>query len=159
MSRVWNSLEDSSREGREEGVQRSRNERRKRSGRRRICESRDRQEREEEEVSRVRISRRRLLLALLCAALSFFTARSIFGDRGLLEVATQESELVRIQREVEAARARNRALLAEVVELRTGNASIERLARERLGYIKPGEVTYLFPEESSDPPQAFNPSR
>jgi len=103
-----------------------------------------------------RIPRRRLLLLLLCAALSLFTARSIVGERGLLEALGQRGELARVRREVEAARARNAALAAEIARLRKvkENTAVESIAREKLGYIKPGEVTYLFPEESSDPPPA-----
>jgi cell division protein FtsB len=108
------------------------------------------------EKLKARLPRRRLLLGLLCTALSVFTARSILGERGLLEALGQRGELVRIRREVEAARARNAALAAEIAKLRKAkeNTAIESIAREKLGYIKPGEVTYLFPEESSDPPPA-----
>ena len=101
-------------------------------------------------MSLARLPWKRLLLALLPATLLLCTARSILGERGLLEVARQEDELRQIQAEVQAARARNKNLAGQVVELRKGRVGLERIARERLGYIRAGEVTYLFPPESSD---------
>ncbi|MGH9364871.1 MAG: FtsB family cell division protein [Thermoanaerobaculia bacterium] len=93
---------------------------------------------------------RRVLLVLACVFLSLFTARSLFSERGLLEVAREQKVLARLRGEVDTARARNAALAAEIADLKTGEAAVERLARERLGYIRQGETTYLFPEESSD---------
>ena len=100
----------------------------------------------------VAVSRRRLTLGLLCLALGAFTARAFFGDGGLLDVRRQEKELGVMRARVESARERNKVLQSEIVDLRTGRTALERLARERLGYVAKGEVTYLFPLESSDPP-------
>lgn len=100
----------------------------------------------------VTVSRRRLTLALLCLVISIFSARSFFGEGGLLSLSRQKKELETMRIAVESSRERNQHLQAEIADLRNGHAAIERLARERLGYIAKGEVTYLFPEGSSDPP-------
>jgi cell division protein FtsB len=94
---------------------------------------------------------RRSLIALLGVCLVVLTARAIVGERGLLDVWRQESALQEAKAEVDAAQARNAALAGEIAQLKTGGAAVERLARERLGYGKPGEIAFLFPEESSDP--------
>ena len=93
---------------------------------------------------------RRSLIALLGVCLVVLTARAIFGERGLLDVWHQESELDLSRTQVKAATARNDSLAIEIAQLKTGGEAVERLARERLGYGKPGEFAFLFPEDSSD---------
>jgi cell division protein FtsB len=66
------------------------------------------------------------------------------GTRALAHQAERRDELAaridRLQARVEAQRA-----LAERLE--TDDALLERIAREKLGYIRPGERVFRFPEE------------
>jgi len=101
-------------------------------------------------VIRLRIVRR-LLQALLVVSLLLLAGRAIVGERGMLEVWRQRARLESLRQEVALAETRNQAVLDQITDIRSGGLALEELARERLGFIKPGEVTFLFPEESSDP--------
>jgi cell division protein FtsB len=102
---------------------------------------------------------RRLVGVLLVGLLIAFTAQAVVGERGYLDVGHQAAERDALAREVEFARESNARIAAEIAELNNGGPLLETLARERLGYIRPGEVTFLFPPESSDPPAPAPPGR
>jgi cell division protein FtsB len=91
--------------------------------------------------------------ALLLAGAAYF---ALFGgEYSLLEVrrirAERESERVRL----EDVRAEVDRLEARVDSLEHDSATIERIARERWGLIRPGERLYRFaePDTSSGPPR------
>lgn len=75
-------------------------------------------------------------------------------------------QIIESGRQVDAARARLTQLEAENAELQTDiealgtEAEIERLAREKLGYVRPGETAYVVldppgtPEDTVDPAPA-----
>lgn len=88
------------------------------------------------------------LLTLLALTL---TARAIVGERGLLDARRSLNELARAQAEVEKWRARNAWLEARIKALREDPATIESMARERLDYVRPGEITFLFPQDPAAP--------
>jgi cell division protein FtsB len=67
------------------------------------------------------------------------------------------AEVASIERE-------NATLLSEVRSLRTDSYVIERLAREQLGYARPGEIIFQFPADTpavkpTTPPRAEPPRR
>jgi cell division protein FtsB len=97
---------------------------------------------------------RRLMVVLLGALLVAFTAQAVVGERGYMDVTRQSSERETLALEVAAAREANEKLISEIAELKNGGPLLETVARERLGFIRPGEVTFLFPLESSDPTPA-----
>lgn len=77
----------------------------------------------------------------------------VMGSAFLTQVVPY-GQIVDSQRQVESARAElnaleaeNTELLADVEALQT-DAEIERLAREKLGYVRPGETAYVV----LDPP-------
>jgi cell division protein FtsB len=91
--------------------------------------------------------RRRLLLTLgLCAILAM-AGRSLIGERGLFEVWRKKSVHQELASEVQALRNENISLKQEIQALRSDPASIERIAREELGYSRPGEITFVFRED------------
>jgi len=100
---------------------------------------------------------RRVFAALLGVLVLGFTASAIFGERGYFDLAGQSEERSRLTAQVALARARNSALESAITDLTRGGPLLESAAREELGYIKPGEVTFLFPPESSDPTPAPAP--
>jgi cell division protein FtsB len=79
------------------------------------------------------------------------TARAIGGERGLLDARRSLAELDRAQAEVQKWRDRNSWLEARIKALKDDPATIESLARERLDYVKPGEITFLFPSDPAAP--------
>jgi cell division protein FtsB len=88
-----------------------------------------------------------LLLTLAAIALS---ARAIVGERGLLDAHRAQRELSTLQGEVGTWHERNAYLEARIKALRDNPATIERIARERLDYVRPGEITFLFPRDPSE---------
>ncbi len=65
-----------------------------------------------------------------------------FGDGGYRDVAWLKKQVAEQKAENRRLRERNRALEAEVVDLKQGRQAIEGRARSELGLIKPGEIFY-----------------
>lgn len=87
-----------------------------------------------------------IVLALSLAAIAL-TVRAILGERGLLDAHRSSGELLVLRSEVETWRSRNTYLEGRIRALRTDPATIEKIARERLGWVRPGEITFLFPHD------------
>jgi cell division protein FtsB len=92
--------------------------------------------------------RGRLIFLLIFAVAISLGARTLFGEKGLLEWWRLRDEAIRLEHEVEALQATLRAERQAVRDLRDGGPGVERIARERLGMIRPGEVVYLLPPAS-----------
>ena len=71
----------------------------------------------------------------------------IFNDHGLLKVHAQNQKLTGLESDVSKIQAENKALSDEIHALRTDPVTIERLAREELRLVKPGEVVLVTPPE------------
>jgi cell division protein FtsB len=67
------------------------------------------------------------------------------GERGWLDVRRQRAQLSKLRAEVAALREENGVLLTEVRGLRSDPFVLETIAREKLGYAKPGEIVFTFP--------------
>lgn len=92
-----------------------------------------------------------VLLALL-AVVVLLQVRLWTGDGGLREGAALREEIAATRLELERSRARNRALEAEVTDLRAGLDALEERARSELGMIKRGEVfLQIIGEPASEP--------
>lgn len=84
-----------------------------------------------------------ILLSLLFSPLLF--AYFLVGDRGFLEVRRQREKLKTLQAEVAALDAANRKLADDVEGLQKDPAAIEKVAREELGLVAPGDVVVVLP--------------
>ena len=100
--------------------------------------------------ARVPLGRRVIIFAVAAAAMAVLIAGAL-GDRGYLEVRRRQAQQAQLRLEVEKVRADNAALLAQIDALKKDPYVIEKLAREKLGYARPGEVIYLFPPEKASP--------
>ncbi len=80
-------------------------------------------------------------------------ARALVGERGLVAVWRQRGEAATIERDIERLRQENERLRGEIRSLRDDPRAVEPIAREDLGYARPGEILILFPH-SSPPPAA-----
>jgi len=72
------------------------------------------------------------------------TLNALFGDRGLLELVKARQEIESLDREIVTLRTQNQSLLEEIRALKTSPLAVERLARENLGLVKPGEIVLLI---------------
>ena len=84
----------------------------------------------------------RLLIGLLLVLLLFLQYRLWVGEGSLAEVINLKREIEEQARELVVLRERNRALQAEVEDLRSGLEAVEERARSELGLVKEGEVFY-----------------
>jgi cell division protein FtsB len=91
--------------------------------------------------------RRRLFQLCLVTLFVLGSGASLFGERGWLDRVRLHRQYRTLDREVTAQRERVEALREEVAGLRANPLSRERIAREQLGYVRPGEVLFLLPEE------------
>ena len=72
---------------------------------------------------------------------------AVFNDKGVLQVRNQSRKLTAMQDEVVGLDAENKQLTKEIQALRTDPTTIERLAREELKLVKPGEIVLVSPEK------------
>jgi cell division protein FtsB len=90
---------------------------------------------------------RRQLLRLLCGLV--FASGAVYallGENGLFERRRLAGERERLEAEVADRRERVRRLEQERDALRADPFARERIAREQLGYVRPGEVVFLLPD-------------
>lgn len=80
-------------------------------------------------------------LAVSFLLLVFFLA----GDRGFLQVRKQRAQVGALQAEITAIDERNRALEKEVARLASDPAAVEKIARENLQLVAPGDVVLVLP--------------
>ncbi|MGE5345503.1 MAG: FtsB family cell division protein [Acidithiobacillales bacterium] len=97
------------------------------------------------------------LLSLVFSAL--LLALFFVGDRGFLQIRRQRTQLRSAQDEVAKLDAENRKLEAEVAALKNDPHALEKIAREKLGLVRPGEVVVVLPEgwEQRVKPRTANP--
>jgi cell division protein FtsB len=71
---------------------------------------------------------------------------AVFNEKGALQVHAQARKLSAIESEVSRLDAENKKLTDEIQALRSDPTTIEKLAREELKLVKPGEVVLVTPE-------------
>ena len=91
--------------------------------------------------------RKRILLTVAFCAILALVGRSILGDRGLFEVWRKKTAFQELTTEVQTLRDRNTSLRRQIEALRHDPLAIERIAREELGYVRPGEITFVLRED------------
>ncbi len=82
---------------------------------------------------------------------------ALFGERSLLRYHQLQQEKRRIEASIEAKRRENRRLLRELDALRNDRAYQERLVREELNFVRPGEIVYRFPDTPPPGPTSRTP--
>jgi cell division protein FtsB len=85
-----------------------------------------------------------VLVSLLLSALFF--AIFLVSDRGLLQLRRQRAQVERVREEIAQLEADNRRLEGELAALRTDPRALEKIAREELNLVKPGEVVIVLPD-------------
>ncbi|MFQ5878040.1 MAG: septum formation initiator family protein [Acidobacteriota bacterium] len=93
--------------------------------------------------------RRKALRTAFWFLASVLLFNALFGDMGLIQGLRQRRTAARLRAQVEALRAENAELRAEIEALgRESSYRIEAIAREDLGLSRPGEIVFLFQDES-----------
>ena len=84
----------------------------------------------------------KVILAVVVLLIGLLQYRLWYGDGGIEEIKASQQKLNDLKREVEDKKFRNRALYAEVEDLRKGKEAIEERARNELGMIREGETFF-----------------
>ncbi len=92
----------------------------------------------------------RILIVVLLLLLLLLQYRLWVGEGSLAEVHSLQQDIADQQAELEELRQRNRALQAEVSNLKQGLDAIEERARSELGMIRDGEIFYQIIEEQPE---------
>ena len=72
-------------------------------------------------------------------------AISLFGDQGFFAYRSLQAQARTLKQEVRALESREEDLTRQIHALRSDPAAIERVAREKLGLAKPGEIVIQLP--------------
>jgi cell division protein FtsB len=89
-------------------------------------------------------TRRRTLQVLLVFVTVVLVINALVGERGLTETLRARKKHQELVTSIERLRAENARLRDEARRLRSDPATIEALARQELGLIKPGEMLFII---------------
>jgi len=93
--------------------------------------------------------RRRTLQMLLVFVTLVLVINALVGERGLMETLRARKQHQELVGSIERLRTENARLRDEARRLRTDPATIEALARQELGLIKPGEMLFIIQDAKS----------
>lgn len=110
---------------------------------------------------------KQLMIFMVSIIFLLFLAYGIFGEKGYLQLRKVGLQNQKLRQEIEQIREENLQMMREIKALKTDPKAIEKIAREELGMVKPGEVkiTTAKPESkprtgsSSEPRSNSNASR
>ena len=92
----------------------------------------------------------RLFTLILMVVLALVQRQLWFGKNGLVEYRQVSENLLRRQADNQKLHERNMLLKEDIEDLKSGLEAIEELARNDLGFIKPGETFYrVLPRDSA----------
>lgn len=92
---------------------------------------------------------RRALDYLLLFVTVVLVVDGLVGDKGLMDTIRARQESAELAAKVQQLREENRALLERARKLDKDPGTIEMLAREELGLIRPGEVLFILKDVRS----------
>jgi len=84
----------------------------------------------------------KIIIAIIILLIVHLQYRIWLGDGSVAEIEAYQQRLDVLQKQVEEKRQRNKALYAEVLDLRKGQEAIEERARDELGMIKEDETFF-----------------
>lgn len=88
------------------------------------------------------MSRFQQILALSCAFFVLLILTALFHDEGIFTVFKLQDEMVEMEKNNEALSAENLKIRREIEALKSNPLAIEKIAREKLNLVKPGETVY-----------------
>ncbi len=90
-----------------------------------------------------------LPVAVAYALAGALAASAIWGNRGLVHLWRLEAQLAELERTALQLQRGNSALRARLRRLRSDTNFLEQVIRERLGWVREGEILYRFPPASA----------
>jgi cell division protein FtsB len=98
-------------------------------------------------------ARRRLSTAGVAALTVWLFFHVMFGANGMVVYRQKRAEYQNLHRQIDALQKENDHYSGQVKALQTDPKTIEKEAREQLGYARPGEVVYVAPTPAQPPPR------
>ena len=95
--------------------------------------------------------RKRGLHVLLIFITVVLIVDALVGEKGLMQSMNARRQYQQLQASLEELRRENAALREEMRRLNEDPATIESLARQDLGLIRPGEVVFILKDLKDDP--------
>ena len=86
----------------------------------------------------------RWLIYLLSALIVLLALITVVGERGVLHLSRLRGEKNRLDEQNFRLQKENEALRQRIYRIRNDNAYLEKLAREELNLVRPGEIVYRF---------------
>lgn len=95
--------------------------------------------------------------AAVAALLALFGAAAVLGDNGLVRLRELERAQAALEQRAFALQQANEQLREHVRRLESDDVLLEKLARERLGLVRPGEIVYRLRPRAAAPTPAAAP--
>jgi cell division protein FtsB len=86
------------------------------------------------------------------AALILFVIAAVYGDHGLVDLLRMQREQHELEHTAFDLQQQNERLRERIRRLQSDDHYIEKLARERLGLVRKGEIMYRVTEPVAAPP-------
>ena len=94
-----------------------------------------------------------LATGVFAALTAGFCYHVVFGANGMLAYRQKVAEYHQLQQQIQQAQVENEKLQERIKQLKSDPQAIEREAREKFRYARPGELIYLLPApEPPNPP-------
>ena len=90
-------------------------------------------------------------LVLICLALF---GHEIFGPHGFLALRREKQEIENLRQQITQLKRANEQLDKRIKALQSDPKAIERVAREQMRLVRPGEIIYNLPEKDQKTGQA-----
>jgi cell division protein FtsB len=96
---------------------------------------------------------RRHLLPILGLAFLALAIHDVFGAHGYLAMRRTETEIDQLRGQIQQLSRENQSLSQEVTALKTDPKAIEKIAREDMGLVRPGEMIFKLPPDAAAKPK------
>jgi len=85
-------------------------------------------------------------------ALAFFLLllQDVFGTHGLVAMHRSKNQIQRVQTQISQLDHENQQLQQRIHSLKTDPAAIEKIARDRMGLARPGEMIFQIPDSPAN---------
>jgi cell division protein FtsB len=92
------------------------------------------------------VRKRRVLIAASILLALYLLTSFILGEMGLVKYYRMKAQYNTLTEEISTLKQDNARLVRDVRALRTDPACIERIARDKLGLARKGEIVYYYDE-------------
>jgi len=90
--------------------------------------------------------RKRLIITVGCLMMTYLTVSFIFGEMGVVKYYRMRAQYNVLTEDIARLKIDNAKLRKNVYSLKNDPAYVERMARDKLGLARPGEIVYYYGE-------------